>query len=116
MKHEAVRAASVLVLALTILGIGLLQSTRAEAQVIYGVVRIYNPHPMPAQVYTQNLNAFGVPQWMPIASIGPQSFIDLPHVPNGQMFGVQLANGSNYPPFTAFFRNTYETYFEYVAR
>jgi hypothetical protein len=116
MNRNQVRAASILPLLLILASIGLLHSPRSDAQVVYGVVRVYNPNPIPAQVYTQNLNAFGAPQWVPIANVAPNSFIDLPRVPNGQQFGVQLANGFNFPPFTAFFRNPYQAYFEYVAR
>jgi hypothetical protein len=116
MKQTGPRTTLIVALAMAMSCIGLLQSSRSEAQAIYGVVRIYNPHPIAAQVFTQNLNAFGVPQWVPVAGVAPNSFIDLPRVPNGQLFGVQLANGFNFPPFTASFRNPYETYFEYVAR
>ena len=101
---------------LALAGCAVAISAPARAQQVFGLLRVFNPQPIQAQVFTLNLNPWGVPQWMPIAMVPPNSYVDLPNVPNGQQFGVQLANGRNLPPFNVFFPNPYNPYFEYHAQ
>ncbi len=69
----------------------------------YIVVRIINPHTFPVVVHSQNLNAFGNPYWVEVTYINPKSYIDIPNVPVGSVFGIDSKpNQRFWPPFQVY--------------
>jgi hypothetical protein len=78
----------------------------------FGTVRVSNPNSVGAQIYTLNINVVGAQQWVPITTVGPRSFVDLPGYPNGRMVGAQLLSGEQITPIMVAF-NPYQPLFLY---
>lgn len=63
-----------------------LPTVHAESVII---VRVVNQHSFPVQVNSQTFNKFGYTQWVFVATVPPRSYIDIPNVPIGAMFGIK---------------------------
>jgi hypothetical protein len=78
------------------------------------VIRVVNIHPFPVLVHSQTFNQFGYPQWVFVTQVAPRSYVDIPNVPIGAVFGVDSPNARRqWPPFRVFIASPYMPNFVY---
>lgn len=72
------------------------------------LIRIINPNRFPVSLHLRDINAFGYENWIQIAIIRPQSYVDIPNIPAGTFLGVDAKpEGISWPPFQVYLRSQY---------